>query len=101
MPKKAYSFLLVLLCWFAATIAHAQKADSAAKEAMTNRPGVTDSTTHTQLAAAPEKVEMADRLRADGKIYIVVLVLGIVLLGLIGYVTRLDRKISRLEKEAK
>ena len=44
---------------------------------------------------------MADRMRADGKIYVVVAVLTLILLGLILYVVRLDRKISRLEKEIK
>jgi hypothetical protein len=42
---------------------------------------------------------MADQLRANGKIYVVVTVVVIILLGLILYVTRLDRKITRLEKE--
>jgi hypothetical protein len=46
-------------------------------------------------------VEMADGLRANGKIYVVVLVLVTILAGLFFYVIRLDRKISRLEKESK
>ncbi|HLZ87989.1 MAG TPA: hypothetical protein VKQ52_12130 [Puia sp.] len=46
-------------------------------------------------------VEMADGLRANGKIYVVVMVLVTILAGLIFYVVRLDRKISRLEKENK
>jgi len=46
-------------------------------------------------------VEMADVLRSNGKIYIVVAVLVTILAGLFLYVIRLDRKISRLEKEAK
>ncbi|HWB93373.1 MAG TPA: hypothetical protein VG605_16040 [Puia sp.] len=44
-------------------------------------------------------VEMADKLRANGKIYVVVAVVVVILLGLILYVVRLDRKISRFEKE--
>jgi ABC-type amino acid transport system permease subunit len=44
-------------------------------------------------------VEMADKFRADGKIYVVVAVVIIILLGLIWYVARLDRKISRLEQK--
>ena len=44
-------------------------------------------------------VEMADKFRADGKIYVVVVVVIIILLGLVWYVARLDRKISKLEKE--
>jgi CcmD family protein len=46
-------------------------------------------------------VEMADGLRANGKIYVVVLVLVTILAGVLFYVVRLDRKISRLEKEIK
>jgi len=46
-----------------------------------------------------EKAEMADAMRSNGKIYVVVVVVLIILLGLIGYVINLDRKISRLEKE--
>lgn len=44
-------------------------------------------------------VEMADGLRANGKIYVVVLVVITILAGLIFYVVRLDRKIHKLEKE--
>ena len=44
-------------------------------------------------------VEMADKLREDGKIWIVVAVVLMVLFGLLIYVITLDRKISKLEKE--
>jgi len=43
--------------------------------------------------------EMADRLRADGKIYVVVAVIVAILAGLILYLVRLDRRISKLEKK--
>ena len=43
-------------------------------------------------------VEMADQLRKDGKIYVVVTISSLVLLGLLGYVFVLDRKITSLEK---
>lgn len=46
-----------------------------------------------------QEVEMADALRADGKIYVVVAVVSAMLAGLLFYVIRLDRKITRLEKE--
>ena len=52
-----------------------------------------------QAQSDSQHVEMADQLRANGKIYVVVAVLIIILLGLILYVVRLDRKITRLEKE--
>ncbi|HYF29730.1 MAG TPA: CcmD family protein [Chitinophagaceae bacterium] len=44
-------------------------------------------------------VEMADAMRSNGKIYVVVAVLLTILLGLFIYLFRLDRKISRLEKD--
>ena len=40
-------------------------------------------------------------MRSNGKIYVVVTVLLIILFGLLGYLFRLDRRISRLEKESK
>ena len=52
-----------------------------------------------QDTAGGKPVEMADRLRADGKIYVVVAVLVTIFIGIIAYIIRLDRKISRLEKK--
>jgi CcmD family protein len=46
-------------------------------------------------------VEMADRLRADGKIWVVVAVIAAVFTGIIIYLIRLDRQIGKLEKEVK
>ena len=46
-------------------------------------------------------VEMADQMRADGKIYVVVLVVLIAFTGLMIYAISTDRKLSRLEKEIK
>lgn len=54
----------------------------------------------TTEAGNPE-VEMADTLRRDGKIYVVVAVIGTVLAGLILYLIRLDRKVSKLEQQLK
>lgn len=48
---------------------------------------------------AQEKVDMADLMRSNGKIYVVVAVCLIILIGLFFYVYKLDRKISKLEKE--
>ena len=50
------------------------------------------------LQATLSAVEMADTFRADGKIYVVIAVLGIIFVGLIIYLIYLDKKISRLEK---
>jgi hypothetical protein len=54
-----------------------------------------------QDTAGRKPVEMADGLRANGKIYVVIIVVVTILLGLFAYVIRLDRKISRLEKGVK
>jgi len=50
---------------------------------------------------APEdtKVEMADKLRSEGKIYVVVAVMSTVLIGMIGYLIIIDRRIGKMEKE--
>jgi hypothetical protein len=42
--------------------------------------------------------EMADTMRSEGKIYVVVTIVLVVLIGLIGYLFLVDRKVSRLEK---
>lgn len=46
------------------------------------------------------RVPMADTLRANGKIYVVVAVILTIFAGIIFYLVRLDRKISRLEKSS-
>jgi hypothetical protein len=43
-------------------------------------------------------VGMADEMRSNGRIYVVVAVILTILTGLILYVVRLDRKISKWEK---
>lgn len=57
--------------------------------------------TSTCLFAQQKNVEMADLMRSNGRIYVVVAVMLTILAGLILYVVRLDRKLSRLEKENK
>jgi len=47
---------------------------------------------------AQEKPEMADMMRSNGKIYVVVAVCLIILAGLFLYVMMIDRKMTRLEK---
>jgi hypothetical protein len=74
MHKKVHSWILLSLFFLFGLMVHAQ-----------------DSTTG-------KPVEMADRMRADGKIYVVVAVLLTIFLGIIAYVVRLDKKISRLER---
>lgn len=46
-------------------------------------------------------VEMADAMRSNGKIYIVVAVCLTILFGLFFYVNSIDRKISKLENNNK
>ena len=63
------------------------------------------SLTITVVAAAQsgsdedEKVQMAEGLRSSGKIYVVVAVLLVILVGLFFYLVQLDRKLKRLEKD--
>ncbi|WP_276367319.1 CcmD family protein [Chryseolinea sp. H1M3-3] len=44
------------------------------------------------------QVEMADKFRAEGKIYVVVSIVLIILAGLIFYLFLMDRKVKKLEK---
>ncbi len=55
----------------------------------------------TSASAQAEQPEMADVMRSNGKIYVVVVVCLIILFGLIGYVIRIDRKLSKLENTSK
>ncbi|RRB07540.1 CcmD family protein [Larkinella rosea] len=48
-----------------------------------------------------QEIEMADKLRADGKIWVVVAVFLVTFAGVVLYLIRLDTKISKLEKEIK
>lgn len=51
----------------------------------------------SHLASA--QPEMADTMRSEGKIYVVVAILLIIFVGLIGYLVMLDRKVTRIEKK--
>jgi CcmD family protein len=53
------------------------------------------------LPAFAQEVEMADTMRSNGKIYVVVAIIVIILVGLIAYLALLDRKVRRLEKRLK
>jgi len=46
-------------------------------------------------------VEMANAMRQNGKIYVVIAVILTILAGLIAYVVRIDRKLTKLEKESR
>ena len=45
-----------------------------------------------------QNVNMADAMKENGKIYVVIAVMLTILAGLVLYLVRLDRKISKLEK---
>ena len=48
---------------------------------------------------AQEQPEMADVMRSNGKIYVVVAVCMLILIGLFLYVWRVDRKITKMERD--
>jgi len=48
--------------------------------------------------ANAQEVKMADVMKENGKIYVVIAVMLTILAGLVLYLIRLDRKISKLEK---
>lgn len=51
------------------------------------------------MSATAQDAEMADVMRSNGKIYVIVGIILIVLIGLIAYLFLLDRKITRLENQ--
>ena len=53
----------------------------------------------TAILSAQEEVPMADTMRSEGKIYVVVAVALVILLGLVGYLFTIDRKVSRIEND--
>ncbi|MBL7864017.1 MAG: CcmD family protein [Cyclobacteriaceae bacterium] len=50
-------------------------------------------------ASSQQEVEMADTMRSEGKIYVVVAIMLVVLAGIVAYLVSIDRKASRLEKK--
>ncbi|SFA45228.1 CcmD family protein [Pedobacter suwonensis] len=52
-----------------------------------------------QLFAQDNGVEMADSLRSNGKIYVVVICIVIILVGLLAYLFSIDRRLKKIEKE--
>ena len=54
----------------------------------------------TTLFAQNYDIEMADVMRNDGKIYVVVACVMIILLGLLAYLFILDRRLKNLEKKS-
>jgi CcmD family protein len=87
MHKKIYKLVLALLCWFLFAVPAWAQEKAGDTVGLVNKPGVSD------------PVQMADKFRADGKIYVVIAVLVTILLGIFIYLIRLDRKINHLEKD--
>lgn len=54
----------------------------------------------SSISFGQDGIEMADVMRSNGKIYVVVAVAAIVMTGIIIYMITLDRKISNLEKKS-
>ena len=52
-------------------------------------------------SAQASDIEMADQFRADGKIYVVIAVVSVIMIGLFAYLFRLEKKITDLEKRSK
>lgn len=48
-----------------------------------------------------QDIEMADTMRSNGKIFVVVGVIAIIFVGLVVYLITLDRRLSKIEKEEK
>ena len=75
--RKLRSFVILLIAFFANTLgAFAQE-------------------------VASNQVDMADTMRSEGKIYVVVVVVAIVFTGLIIYAFNTERKLGKVEKEVK
>jgi K+-transporting ATPase A subunit len=49
--------------------------------------------------AQDNSVEMADTLRSNGKIFVVVVCIVIILVGLLAYLFSLDNRLKKLEKK--
>jgi uncharacterized membrane protein len=52
----------------------------------------------SSVALAQQEVEMADTMRANGKIYVLVSIILVVLSGILIYLITIDRKVSHMEK---
>lgn len=53
------------------------------------------------MVSYAQPIEMADQMRSEGKIYVVVAVVLVILIGLLIYLVSIDRKVGKLEKEIK
>ena len=54
-------------------------------------------TVMTSYAQTTNGVEMADEMRSSGKIYVVVAVVAVILIGLLFYLFTMDRRLKKME----
>lgn len=54
---------------------------------------------YISVFAQPDQVEMADKFRTSGKIYVVIATIVIVFTGLAIYLFSMDRRLKKLEKQ--
>ncbi len=54
-----------------------------------------------QLILITKQVSMADTLRSEGKIYVVVIIFLLILLALFYYMFRIEKKIDKIEQNKK
>jgi hypothetical protein len=52
-----------------------------------------------QAQGVPEKTGFDNMMRSNGRIYVVIAVILVILAGLILYLVRIERKVRKLEKE--
>jgi hypothetical protein len=91
MANYTIRAIFTLLFFFTATtLTFAASADST---------GVSTDSSRVDSGETNSEIEMADLLRSNGMIYVVVGVILIVLIGLILYLINIDRKLKKLEKE--
>lgn len=56
-------------------------------------------TVMTSYAQTTNGVEMADEMRSSGKIYVVVAVVAVILIGLLFYLFTMDRRLKKMENQ--
>jgi len=78
---KIYKYLLTIGLIFTAILAKAQKMAIESED------------------YSNQSIDMADAMRANGKIYVLVAIVLIIFIGFIFYAVRTEQKVKKLEKE--
>lgn len=92
-------FFLTTLLFLPLIVAQAQK-KSASDSTTANTEQSAETTASQTTDGAPQQpVEMADVMRSEGKIYVVVGIVLIVLSIMLIYLFTIDRNVKRLEKQ--